>query len=204
MQALRVFMQNYETARIGQQFMSWLKFELAYQHHLTDFMGLESAFDSNDLPTHYLKNSPIYSVEDNDSIRLHLMETALLKGKAHYNYSELIKLSEVFLTNTSEIPSMLDQDDLVGKNQFFNLGVQFLNYSKLKNAQNEVHKEFKHFVDSGDTEQMFIKQKEWGEATTKAIDQYHALLDSAYTELGVKDQSYEFVSNKIKEWMATA
>ena len=111
----------------------------------------------------------------------------------------------LLISTGEELPTFnANYENLSKSDVFFNIGVGFLSYLKLKNAENEVHKEFRHFVNSGDTEQMFIKQKEWGEATTKAIDQYHALLDSAYTELGVKDQSYEFVSNKIKEWMATA
>lgn len=198
-------MSSREIFNVSSGFMFWLQLELAYQHNLSDFIGMERAFDSELIPTEQLKHSPIYSVRENDDLRVHLMETALFKDKAHNAYTRLYEVAQSLISTGEELPTFnANYENLSKSDVFFNIGVGFLNYLKLKNAEIEVHKEFKHFVDSGDTEQMFIKQKEWGEATTKAIDQYHALLDSAYTELGVKDQSYEFVSNKIKEWMATA
>lgn len=198
-------MSNTEIFNISHLFMSWLKLELAYQHGLTDFMGMETAFDSDDIPTQHLKHSPIHNVKDNEDLRVQLMETALYKDKAHREYTKLYEFAQSFISMNIEIPQFnTNYENLSQIDKFHNMGVGFLNYVKLKNAENAVYKEFRHSVDVGNIENMLKKQKEWGEATTKVIDQYHALLDSAYIELGVKDQTYEVVGNKIKEWMATA
>lgn len=198
-------MSNTEIFNISHLFMSWLKLELAYQHGLTDFIGIERAFDSDNIPTEYLKQSPIHTIKENDDLRVQLMETALYKNKAHHEYIKLYELAQSFISMGIDIPQFeANYENESASDKFHNMGVGFLNYLKLKNAENVLHNEFRHLIRVGDSENMFIKQKEWGEATTKAIDQYHALLDSAYIELGVKDQTYEVVGNKIKEWMATA
>lgn len=198
-------MSNTEILTVNSLFISWLKLELAYQHGLTDFMGMENAFDSDEIPTQYLKHSPIHSVKDNEDLRVQLMETALYKDKAHREYTKLYEFAQSLISKGIEIQKFkaYDKNETL-LNRLHNMGFGFLNYLKLKNEEEALYKKFRHSVHVGNTENMLKKQKEWGEATTRAIDQYHALLDSAYIELGVKDQTYEVVGNEIKKWMATA
>lgn len=198
-------MSSTEIFNISHLFMSWLKLEIAYQHGLTDFLGMEGAFDSHDIPTEYLKHSPIYSVKENDYLRVHLMETALYKDKAHREYTKLFELTQAFLSSGVDIPQFeTNVEKQISIEQFHNIGVGFLNYIKLKNEYEALNKEFIALTESKNTNDMMAKNAERNTKFTESVNLYHMLLDIAYECLKVRNVEYEVVAKRIKEWFPTA